>query len=104
MSMWSVKGSKHRKKQNVGRIPESITPHKPFGRYLGSLLLVLLMTLLGFPLSTFLAPTNLVMLYLVAVVLSAVFLGQRPIDPGIDRQRAGFRFLFYRSSLHLYRQ
>lgn len=60
------------------RLPEAVTPHKPFGRYFGSLLLVLLMTLFGFPLSNLLAPTNLVMLYLVAVIISAIFLGRGP--------------------------
>lgn len=59
-------------------VPEAVTPHKPFGRYLVSLALVLLTTLLGLPLRGYLAPTNLVMLYLVAVVFSAVFLGRGP--------------------------
>jgi two-component system, OmpR family, sensor histidine kinase KdpD len=58
--------------------PQAILPHRPLRRYIGSLILVLLMTLLGFLLSAFLDPTNLVMLYLVAVVLSAVFLGRGP--------------------------
>ena len=61
-----------------GFFPQAITPHKPLGRYIASLLLVFVMTLLGFPLRLFLDPTNLVMLYLVAVVLSAVFLGRGP--------------------------
>ena len=59
-------------------IPDSVRPHKPLGRYIASMVLVLAVTLLGFPLRTFLDPTNLVMLYLVAVVLSAVFLGRGP--------------------------
>jgi two-component system, OmpR family, sensor histidine kinase KdpD len=59
-------------------LPDTIKPHKPLGRYAVSLLLVFLMTLLGFPLRIFLDPTNLVMLYLVAVVLAAVFLGRGP--------------------------
>jgi two-component system, OmpR family, sensor histidine kinase KdpD len=53
-------------------------PHRPFLRYLGSLVLVVILTLLGFPLRHHLDPTNLVMLYLVAVVFSAVFLGRGP--------------------------
>ncbi len=61
-----------------GFFPDAVTPHKPIGRYMGSLLLVLLMTLVGFPLRTILDPTNLVMLYLVAVVFSALFLGRGP--------------------------
>ena len=55
-----------------------IKPNEPFSHYLGSMLLVLIMTFLGFPLRTFLDPTNLVMLYLVAVVISAVFMGKGP--------------------------
>ena len=55
-----------------------VAPHRYIGRYLSSILLVMLMTLLSFPLRTLLDPTNLVMLYLVAVVLSAVFLGRGP--------------------------
>jgi len=61
-----------------GVIPDAIRPHRPLGRYVASMLLVLVVTLLGFPLRTFLDPTNLVMVYLVAVVLSAVFLGRGP--------------------------
>jgi two-component system, OmpR family, sensor histidine kinase KdpD len=53
-------------------------PHRPLRRYAASITLVLLMTILGFPLRIFLDPTNLVMLYLVAVVISAVFLGRGP--------------------------
>lgn len=46
--------------------------------YLLSAGLVLLVTLLGLPLRPFVTPTNLVMLYLVAVMLAAVWLGRRP--------------------------
>lgn len=53
-------------------------PHRPLGRYILSVGLVILFTLLGFPLRSFLDPTNLVMLYLVGVVISAVFLGRGP--------------------------
>ena len=59
-------------------IPNSVRPHKPLGRYIASMVLVFMVTLLGFPLRSFLDPTNLVMVYLVAVVLSAVFLGRGP--------------------------
>jgi two-component system sensor histidine kinase KdpD len=60
------------------RLFESIAPHRPWRRYLASLLLVTLVTLLGFPLHSFLAPTNLVMIYLATVVIAAVFLGRGP--------------------------
>ncbi|HZU87199.1 MAG TPA: sensor histidine kinase KdpD, partial [Anaerolineaceae bacterium] len=71
-------GTETLKKTDPRLLPDSITPHKPWNRYIGSMLLVFLMTLLGFPLRPYLDPTNLVMLYLVAVVLSAVFLGRGP--------------------------
>lgn len=63
---------------SLKRLSEAITPHHPWGRYLISLLLVFLATAAGFPLRSFLAPTNLVMLYLVAVIGAAVFLGRGP--------------------------
>jgi len=64
-------------------VPQKATPllwrpHRPLGRYLLSSALAVLFTLLGFPLRRFLDPTNLVMLYLVAVVIAAVFLGRGP--------------------------
>jgi len=46
--------------------------------YLLSAALVLLATLLGLPLRPYINPTNLVMLYLSAVMISAVRLGRRP--------------------------
>ncbi len=55
-----------------------ITPHRPLWRYGVSFILVSLVTLLGYPLKNFLDPTNLVMVYLLAVVVSAVFLGRGP--------------------------
>lgn len=55
-----------------------LTPHRPLWRYLVSLVLVGLVSLIGMPLSRFLDPTNLVMVYLLAVVFSAVYLGRGP--------------------------
>lgn len=55
-----------------------LTPHRPLWRYLVSLLLVGLVSLIGVPLNQFLDPTNLVMVYLLAVVFSAVYLGRGP--------------------------
>lgn len=56
----------------------NITPHRPLWRYLLSLVLVGIVTLIGVPLNHFLDPTNLVMVYLLAVVFSAVYLGRGP--------------------------
>lgn len=59
-------------------LPEAVTPHPPLGRYFASLILVFLFTLLGFPLRPAVDPANLVMVYLAAVVIAAVFLGRGP--------------------------
>jgi len=59
-------------------VPENWQPHRPLGRYLLSLGLVALSTLLGFTVRGNLEPVNLVMLYLASVVISAVFLGRGP--------------------------
>jgi two-component system sensor histidine kinase KdpD len=54
------------------------TPHRPLIRYIESLALVALVSLASYPLSRFLDPTNLVMLYLMGVVIAAVYLGRGP--------------------------
>ena len=59
-------------------IPDPLTPHRPLGRYLASIGLVAFFTGIVSPLFPFLAPTNLAMIYLVAVVLAAIFLGRGP--------------------------
>jgi two-component system, OmpR family, sensor histidine kinase KdpD len=69
-------------------------PHRPYGRYLVSLGLIILFTLIGLPLSKFLDPTNLVMLYLVAVVLAAVFLGRGPAIMASIASVLAFDFFF----------
>jgi len=58
--------------------PAPARPHRPFWRYGVSLLLVAIVTLFGQPLKQILDPTNLVMVYLLAVVISAVYLGRGP--------------------------
>lgn len=59
-------------------ISRSLLPSRPYRRYLASLVIVFAFTGVGFPLHKILEPTNLVMLYLVGVVLAAVFLGRGP--------------------------
>lgn len=62
-----------------GKFPRtSPLPHRPLWRYGISLFLIALVTLLSLPLKRFLDPTNLVMVYLLGVVISAVFLGRGP--------------------------
>jgi two-component system sensor histidine kinase KdpD len=58
--------------------PKGLQLHRPLWRYAVSTLLIVLVTLAGFPLKNFLDPTNLVMVYLLGVVLSAVYLGRGP--------------------------
>src|SRR5512142_2011852 len=59
-------------------MPSEWTPHRPLARYLLSLALVALATCFGLLVRGRIEPTNLVMLYLVAVVLSAIYLGRGP--------------------------
>jgi len=59
-------------------LPKEWQPHSPLGRYMMALGLVFISTLLGVFIRGDLEPTNLVMLYLVSTVISAVFLGRGP--------------------------
>ena len=60
------------------KVPETLQPHSPFGRYLLSFGLVAVSTLLSLAVRGKLEPTNMVMLYLTSVLISAVFLGRGP--------------------------
>jgi two-component system, OmpR family, sensor histidine kinase KdpD len=59
-------------------LPESWRPHDPWWRYLLSLALVALATLVGLLVRGQLEPVNLVMLYLATVVITAIYLGRGP--------------------------
>ncbi len=59
-------------------IPSNIQPHQPYWRYLASVGLIIISTLIGFFIKGSLEPVNLVMLYLVGVVIASVFLGRGP--------------------------
>jgi two-component system, OmpR family, sensor histidine kinase KdpD len=63
-------------------------------QYLQSAALVVLVTLIGFPLSLFIEATNLVMLYLLAVVIAAVRLGRRPAILASILSVLAFDFIF----------
>jgi two-component system sensor histidine kinase KdpD len=58
--------------------PRSWSLHRPWHSYLQSTLLVAAATLVGIPVSLVISPVNLVMLYLVIVVVCAVYLGRGP--------------------------
>ncbi len=60
------------------QVPEGWRPHAPWNRYAWGLGLVLAATGVGFLVFPFLSPTNLVMIYLLAVVLAAFYLGRGP--------------------------
>lgn len=61
-------------------VTEFLTARRPYRwqHYAQSVGLVILATVLGLPLRPFIEPTNLVMLYLLAVVIAALRLGRRP--------------------------
>jgi two-component system sensor histidine kinase KdpD len=59
-------------------VPREWRPHRPLLRYLSSLGLVGAATLLGLLFRGRFEPTNLVMLYLAMVVISAIYLGRGP--------------------------
>ena len=69
-------------------------PHRPYWRYGVSLALVALVTLIGQPLKHFLDPTNLVMFYLLAVVISAIYLGRGPAILASFSSVLAFDFFF----------
>jgi two-component system, OmpR family, sensor histidine kinase KdpD len=66
----------------------------PWSGYLKSLVLVLATSLLAEPAHYYLAPTNLVMIYLLAVVLAATRLGRRPAILTAGLSVLAFDFFF----------
>jgi two-component system sensor histidine kinase KdpD len=60
------------------RVPEDWRPHQPWGRYARGLALVLAASLIGWLVYPFISPTNLVVIYLLAVILAAFYLGRGP--------------------------
>jgi Osmosensitive K+ channel histidine kinase len=70
-------------------IPEAWRPHRNFRRYVEAVLFVGIVTAVALPVESFIDPPNLVMLYLLAVVISALFCGPRAITAGIDSKRIG---------------
>src|SRR5207253_1272862 len=53
-------------------------PHRPWRRYVQACVLVAIVSLVGLPLRLFLSPTNVVMLFLAAVVYAGVAWGRGP--------------------------
>ncbi len=69
-------------------------PHAPWPYYLAALALVAAVSLLGHLLSSIVDPTNLVMFYLLAVVIAAVFWGHGPSILVALLSVAAFDFFF----------
>lgn len=62
----------------VGKAVEAWRPHRPLGRYLWGVVLVAAATGLSVLIAPIISPTNLVVIYLLSVVLAAVYLGRGP--------------------------
>jgi two-component system sensor histidine kinase KdpD len=75
IDVYVISGDTGEPKQSVAR---DWVPHRPWRRYAASVLLVALTTLVGEFIRPFISPVNLVMLYLPAVVLAAIYLGRGP--------------------------
>ena len=56
----------------------NLRPNRPWVRYLWGIILVAAATWLGILISSFISPTNLVVVYLLCVVLAALYLGRGP--------------------------
>ena len=74
----SIASSERQSAKPGPTLARQIKPAASWGGYLKSLILVLATTLVCQPAHRFLGPTNLVMIYLLAVVLAATRLGRRP--------------------------
>jgi two-component system sensor histidine kinase KdpD len=83
------------------RIVEGWRPHRPLRRYLLALLLVAATTGLSALVAPYLHPTNLVVIYLLAVVLAAVYLGRGPSILVSLMGVAAFDFFFVPPSMTL---
>jgi two-component system sensor histidine kinase KdpD len=75
IDVYVISGESGDPQQSVAR---DWVPHRPWRRYLGSLALVAAVTLISDFIRPILSPINLVMLYLTAVVIAAVYLGRGP--------------------------
>lgn len=69
-------------------------PRYQWRQYAQSVGLVVIATLIGYPLRSFIEPTNLVMLYLLAVVIAALRLGRYPAIVASILSVIAFNFVF----------
>jgi len=75
-------------------IPQGWRPHRPLLRYLWGVALVIVATGISALIAPFLSPTNLVVIYLLSVVLAAVYLGRGPAILTSILSVAAFDFFF----------
>lgn len=73
---------------------EGWIPHAPFKRYAYAVALVIVATVINWLIDPFLSQTNLVMLYLLAVVIAAIYLGRGPAIVASILGVLAFDFLF----------
>ena len=64
--------------QKTRKLVEGWRPHRPLGRYMLGLLLVAAATGLGALINPYIHPANLIVIFLLSVVLAAVYLGRGP--------------------------
>jgi two-component system, OmpR family, sensor histidine kinase KdpD len=83
------------------QLVEGWRPHRPLRRYLLGLLLVAAASVLSALVAPFIHPTNLVVIYLLSVVLAAVYLGRGPAILASILGVAAFDFFFIPPSLTL---
>lgn len=81
--------------------PLNWRPHTPLTRYLIAALIVLVVSIICIPVHYYIEPTNLVMLYLLAVILSAFYLGRGPSLMASLLSVLAFDFFFIEPRLSL---
>ncbi len=75
-------------------IPQAWRPHHPWRRYLWGVALVAAATAVSALIAPFISPTNLIVIYLLSVVLAAVYLGRGPAILASLLSVASFDFFF----------
>ncbi len=76
------------------KVPEGWRPHQPWPRYIWATLLAAAATGVSELIFPFISPTNLVIVYLLTVVLSAFYLGRGPAIITSILSVAAFDFFF----------
>jgi two-component system sensor histidine kinase KdpD len=88
-------------KEAMARPADGWRPHPPWRRYVQSATLVIAGTALSALVRSFFSPTNLVMIYLLTVVLAALYLGRGPSFLAAILSVMAFDFFFVPPSLTL---